>query len=86
MILSVRAIGQERVRVPAGEFTAMRVEARNKRGTDAGASGAGPLITLIYWYSPEVRRAVKLTVRQVSASGDLAREQSFELSGYQQSR
>lgn len=74
--MSLRILGSERVRVPAGEFSATRIEARSK---PAG-------VVLTYWYSPEVRRAVKITRRQLAFAGGLPSEQVFELAGYQQSR
>ena len=74
--MSVRVIGPERVKVPAGEFVVTRVEARSK---PAG-------VVLIYWYSADVRRVVKITRRTLAMGGALPSEQVFELAGFQQSR
>jgi len=74
--MSIRVMGSERVHLPAGDFSAVRVEARSK---PAG-------VVLTYWYSAEVRRAVKIVRRQLSVDGGLPSEQIFELAGYQQSR
>jgi len=50
----VRSVGEERVKVPAGEFSTVRVEA-------IAQSGLGyTKVHVTYWYSPQIRRVVKI--------------------------
>ncbi len=74
--LTVRVIGQERVRIPAGEFEAVRIEAR----------GADQRVVYTYWYSADVRRAVKISRRQTGAGGGTSSEETLELLGFRQTR
>jgi hypothetical protein len=60
---SARVAGREVVRVPAGEFEAIKLEVNQawSRGTaNAYPSGAR---TLTIWYSPQTKRAVKFSSR-----------------------
>ena len=81
--MSIRAAVEEHVRVPAGEFNTMRIEARGKR-SDATSDSQNFLLT--YWYSPEVRRPVKISLRQPSKLGGNSSSDVLELLGYHQSR
>jgi hypothetical protein len=81
--MEIRAAVEEHVRVPAGEFNAMRVEVRGKRA-DTTSDTQNFLLT--YWYSPEVRRPVKISLRQPSKLGGNAASDVFELLGYHQTR
>ena len=83
--MNVRAVIEEHVRVPAGEFNAIRVEARGRRA-DASATGDAQNFLLTYWYSPEVRRAVKISLRQPSKFAGASSADIFELLGYHQSQ
>jgi hypothetical protein len=60
MDAEVRVAGYEKVRVPAGEFDAFRLEARN---VFKGRSGIGSIIDaesqISYWYAPAARAIVK---------------------------
>jgi len=66
---SARAIGQESVQVPAGTFTAVKVEVSHEWRPSGGASGAAAIAgllggrTLTVWYVPELKRAVKFSSR-----------------------
>lgn len=60
---SVTVLLYGKVRVPAGEFDAFKLESR---GSFKGMSRAGPvsgLISTTYWYAPAVRAIVKEEVR-----------------------
>ena len=57
-LLDARTVKQETVRVPAGTFTATLVEAVVKE--NLGSSVV--TITCNYWYAPEVKRAVKMSL------------------------
>jgi hypothetical protein len=59
----VSVIANERVRVPAGEFDAFKLEARGKFGIN-GPPGPGAFEeTRTYWYAPDARTIVKEEVR-----------------------
>ena len=76
MRLSVHVLGKERVKLPAGNFVATKVELRGK------VDGSTADIVLTYWYSAEVRRAVKIS-RAILGTHE---EDVYELLGFQQSR
>ena len=83
--LSIRAVVEEHVRVPAGEFNTTRIEVRGKR-VDATSENDSQNFLLTYWYSPEVRRPVKISMRQPSKLGGTSNADTFELLGYHQTR
>lgn len=55
---SGRAVGWERVRTPAGEFVALRIERRMNLG-DYDYSWSDTEVHETYWYAPEVKRWVR---------------------------
>jgi hypothetical protein len=61
---SARVAGREIVRVPAGEFEAIKLEV-NQAWTPRGTGHAYPsgARTLTIWYSPQTKRAVKFSSR-----------------------
>ncbi len=61
--VSGRVVGWETVRVPAGEFKALRIEREMNLG-DADAFRGESLRHETEWYVPELGAAVKLTVRE----------------------
>ena len=78
--LTVQAVAEERVRVPAGEFSTVRVEAKTPRINQSWRTVG---LTLTYWYSPELRRTVKMSRRLFSSYGNDGGEDTLELAGYQ---
>lgn len=56
--VSARAVRWESVKVPAGEFKALRVERWMNLG-DADASWGNTSVSDIFWYAPEVKRWVR---------------------------
>jgi len=66
---SARVLGQESVQVPAGTFTAVKVEVSHEWRASGGASGGAAIAglmggrTLTVWYVPELKRAVKMQSR-----------------------
>jgi hypothetical protein len=56
------ALGWERVRTPAGEFVALRVERQMNLG-DYDSSWSDTHVIETYWYAPEVKRWVRLEHR-----------------------
>jgi hypothetical protein len=79
MPLTMRVLGKETLQVPAGEFGTVVLEAR-------GRSAAGDEVIFTYWYSPEVRRAVKIRRRETSGPAGKGSDESFELVGFQQTK
>src|SRR5260370_11907006 len=51
-----KVVGWEQVTVRAGPYKAMRVEINDRL---IGRAGAADLISVTYWYAPEVNRFVK---------------------------
>jgi hypothetical protein len=79
---TVRSAGEEIVQVPAGRFATVRVEARSASFVDPGATH---VIHMTYWYSPQVRRPVRMSFRIASTHPTQAFEDSLELASYKQS-
>jgi hypothetical protein len=68
----------EKVRVPAGEFDAWKVESKSFRNTPWG----NVKITTSYWYSATTRRTVKMMLAfDVSIGADSSTE-IYELSDF----
>jgi len=77
--LQIRSITSEVIRVPAGKFKAVRVEATARNPASRGE------LLYTYWYSPDVRRVVKISRRYSVGEGKVP-EDTLELYGYKQSR
>ena len=74
----------EKITVPAGTFTAYKVEIEAEiRGADADAAITKNVFK--YWYSPEVNREVKLEVQTI-ANGRLRDKSITELTVYAPSK
>jgi hypothetical protein len=84
--LDVRAVEQEKIRVAAGEFTTIRVEARVKGYVDFTGGGTTRAYVLKYWYSPELHRVVKMSRRVVSDGTRESSEDILELASFRQPR
>lgn len=77
-----RVVGKEIVRVPAGEFEAIKVEVQHAWTTRSqGAADSGGR-TLTIWYSPQTKRAVKFSSHG-SRSAYFESEFDLELESYQ---
>jgi hypothetical protein len=63
--VSVEVVAHEKVRVPAGEFEAFRLEAKGTRATPSYTGEIG----WTYWYAPAARAIVKSEFRQISTHG-----------------
>ena len=57
-----KVIGWETTTVPAGTYKALRVEIRDRI---IGTGGVYDLVTLTYWYVPEVNRFVRYSYRSI---------------------
>lgn len=79
--------GRESVTVPAGTFTAVKVEIISSRMATSGRTEAErePVwVSYRIWYAPEVKRYVKMVRTITSASGQGIDTDTFELVSYQQ--
>ena len=62
--VDVAVVSRERVRVPAGEFDAYRIEASaSLNGTSPVGSIYAGRATMTYWYAPDVRAIVRAVSR-----------------------
>ena len=80
VVSQVRVVKQETVHVPAGAFRSWRIEAES--GEDH--SGIYPVkVKCIFWYAPEMKRSIKMTIDSnlllVSQSGG----ESYELASFE---
>jgi hypothetical protein len=79
-LMQARVVRQENIRVPAGSFNAMLMEAVVKE--NLGSSVV--TITCKYWYAPEMKRAVKMslqmeyTVGAVNSAAEIYELVAFE--------
>jgi hypothetical protein len=60
---NVTVIANERVRVPAGEFDAFKLQANGRIGVNGPPGPGASEETRMYWYAPEARAIVKEEVR-----------------------
>lgn len=77
-----RAQGQESVSVPAGTFSARKIEVWSSRRATGGAAQVSiePVrVNYLIWYAPQVKRYVKLQRRVTSASGQEIENDVIEL-------
>ena len=77
---TVRAVAEERIRVPAGTFNTVRVEVETRK---MNLSWKSTWLVLTYWYSPERRRTVKISWRLYSTYAIDNTEDMLELVSFQ---
>ena len=78
--LNVKVIGIEHIRVPAGEFDALKVEAVSDihRWADSGDG----YVRMRFWYAPGIKRTVKMERRFEASKTILSYTDVYELSRY----
>jgi len=84
-ITTARAVGTERVSVPAGSFDAVRVEILGTRLFVAGQmDSAGDPVRLYAtaWLAPAVKRTVRFTYQTQAAQLNLLSRDHYELQGH----
>ena len=74
---SVTVVGHEKVRVPAGEFDAYKLEAKIKEGVQGGPPARD--VTRTYWYAPAARAVVKTQIMNPSRGPETIELVSFKL-------
>jgi len=79
-----RVIGSESVSVPAGTFTAWRVELNSNRNASASSAAqtAPARIRYVVWYSPDAKRTVKHVRTVFRTDGTRIAEDTYELVKY----
>jgi hypothetical protein len=77
MDVGATVVGYEKVRVPAGEFDAFKLQADGK-WVSGGASGG---FSRAYWYAPAARAVVKWDAKLITATGSVI-ETITELAEY----
>jgi hypothetical protein len=77
--LRFRAMSEERVRVPAGEYTSVRVQVRSDPITVFLGGTISVQLECVYWYSRQLRRVVKMTRQQSMGSAHDNSTYGFEL-------
>jgi len=78
--MAARVVGREKVRVPAGVFDAIRVQATGQKSMGSDVVG----INCNYWYSPDFTRAVKMSLEiKYSNSSFTPKPESYELVAFE---
>jgi hypothetical protein len=68
------------VKIPLGEFTTVRVEALARY--EGNKMAGNRTLRLVYWYSPQYRRTIKMS-RSLVGEGSGGDKESFVLAGVQ---
>jgi S1-C subfamily serine protease len=76
MIAEVRATGRERIRVPAGDFEALRIEALTERIYHNNLFFS---VKSTFWYVPEIKRYAKAQIRTESSVAVHTNSEIYEL-------
>lgn len=82
---TARAVGTERVSVPAGSFDAVRIEILGARlfvGGQMDSAAAAVRLYATAWLAPAVKRTVRFTYQTQAAQLNLLSRDHFELQGY----
>lgn len=78
-----KVVDWEKVRVPAGEFHALKVVVEAEyRGKDNGPNSGNGTLTETVWFVPEINNFVKLDYRDTDWQGRTANRDSWELVSY----
>ena len=64
LVSHLQVVGQETVRVPAGTFRAWKIETDS---AEVATSGINVKAKCTFWYSPEVKRAVKMSIDSITS-------------------
>ena len=75
LISQVRVVKQETVRVPAGAFASWRIETESEESI----SWSRAKIKCTFWYSPEMKRTVKMTIDTIASLSANSGSEAYEL-------
>jgi len=76
----MRVVGQERVRVPAGEFNAWKVETKSER---IDFNSVSFNMKCIFWYAPDMKRAVRMNIVTESSVAVISNNELYELVAFE---
>jgi hypothetical protein len=79
--LKVKVLGNEHIRVPAGDFEAIKVEAISD--THRWADMGDGFVRLVFWYAPDTKRTVKMVRRLESSKIINSYTDVYELAHYE---
>jgi hypothetical protein len=77
LVARVQVFKQESVHVPAGTFMAWRVDAESEENSTT--PGVRARVRCSYWYAPEVRRTVKMTLDSIVSISAHSTTETYEL-------
>jgi hypothetical protein len=78
-----KVVDWEKIRVPAGEFDAIKIVVEaTYRGEETGSNGGGGQLTETVWFVPEVNNFVKLDYRDTDWQGRIYNRDSWELMSF----
>jgi hypothetical protein len=75
-----QVVAREKVRVPAGEFTAWKIESVSER---MFVSGPIFVVKCTFWYAPEMKRTVKMNFLSKSSTDALSGNETYELTSFE---
>jgi hypothetical protein len=81
-VFSGQITGFETLTVPAGTFTAMRVELNGKKSISLSPGSDAARAKFVLWYAPEVKRVLKYTRQTYKWNGDPLDQEACELLDY----
>jgi len=74
----VRVVKQETVRVPAGVFPSWRIETESERAI----SWSRAKVKCTFWYSPEMKRTIKMTLDTIASLSANSGSETYELASF----
>jgi hypothetical protein len=84
-VSDVTVAGREKIRVPAGEFDAWRIEAISDKVSYAG-TGNATQVRCTFWYSPAMQRAVKMSITIETPIIAAQANETYELAAFEPAR
>ena len=80
LVSQVRVVKQETVRVPAGAFPSWRIETDSEE--DSSTPGVRVKVKCTFWYSPEMKRTIKMTIDSIVSIQAQSGSESYELMSF----
>jgi len=80
LVSQVRVVKQETVRVPAGAFASWRIETESEE--DSSGQGAHDKVKCTFWYSPEMKRTIKITIDTIANIQVRSGSEAYELASF----
>lgn len=78
-----KALGWEKIKVPAGEFDAMKIEvAAFYQGEEVGSNGGSGQLKETLWFAPAVNNFIKLEYQDSDWQGRIFNRDMWELTAY----